>query len=101
MCHPPCVATLESEQLGASHIEDLPSVIPHGCIFRTIRANQMWPQLLLVLDHGREPILGTDTSVEAQTLAECVVTYLACLGIMYSIHPPLLLDFQILLVVEE
>lgn len=57
MGDPPNVTSLESEHLGASHVKDLPPVVPSGRVLFSVRFDKVWPQLLFVLDHRGEPVL--------------------------------------------
>ncbi len=43
----PRISALECEQFCTRHIEDLPSIEPHGCVVLSIRLFQMRPNLLL------------------------------------------------------
>ena len=53
----PGVSSLEREQLSTCNIEDLPPVVPHSSVLRSIRFRQMWPNLIFALDHFGEPVL--------------------------------------------
>jgi len=57
MAHTPSIASLEREQFCTSHIEDLPSIIPHSSILLTIGFCQMRPYFLLACRHLRQPVL--------------------------------------------
>jgi hypothetical protein len=57
MRHAPSVTPLISKQLCTRHVEDLPSVIPHGGVLFTIRLGEVWPNFLLACSHLRQPIL--------------------------------------------
>lgn len=54
----PDVTSLEREQFGTSHVENLPPIVPCGRVLLSVRINEVWPQLLLVLDHRGEPVLS-------------------------------------------
>lgn len=58
----PCVTSLVRKQLGAGQVEDLPSVVPGGRVLLSIRLDKMRPDLLLILDHEGEPVLGSKVS---------------------------------------
>lgn len=60
MRDPPRVASVKCEQFRTSHVEDLPPAIPRVCVVLAVSLLKMRPQLLPVLDHGCEPVLGKD-----------------------------------------
>lgn len=58
MSNPPNVTSLKREQLRASHVEDLPAIVPSGRIFLSVRLDKVRPKLLLILDHCGKPVLS-------------------------------------------
>ena len=82
MANSPLVATIPSKQLRASKVEHLPPVKPLAHALRTIRLDQMRPNLTLSSRHLRIPVL-------------------ACLRIVLAIDPPLMLELEIPLEVQQ
>lgn len=63
MGNSPSVSSLICEQLRAGHVEDLPAVVPSACIRLAISLHQMRPDLLLVRQHGGQPLLRLMSAV--------------------------------------
>ena len=82
MRNAPRVSTLIRKQLRARHIKDLPPIPPSYHLPLAIRLHKMRPNLLPTLNHLRQPVL-------------------ASLGIVLPIHPPLPLDLQIALKIQQ
>ena len=82
MAHPPCIPALPLEQFRTGKVEDLPSVPPRYDSFLSIRLQQPRPDRCLILTHGDQPVLTR-------------------LAIMHPVHPPLLLDSQIVLEIQQ
>ena len=82
MADSPLIATIPSKKLRASKVEHLPPVKPLAHALRTIRLDQMRPNLTLSSRHLRIPVL-------------------ACLRIVLAIDPPLMLELEIPLEVQQ
>lgn len=54
----PDVTSLKRKELRASHVEDLPPIVPRGRVLLSVRLDEVRPKLLLVLDHGGKPVLS-------------------------------------------
>lgn len=54
----PNVTSLKRKELRASHVEDLPPIVPRGSVFLSVRLDKMRPKLLLILDHCGKPVLS-------------------------------------------
>jgi hypothetical protein len=80
--HPPGIAPIEREQLRARHVEDLPPVKPPQRFALAVRLLNVRPDLLPLRRHLRQPGL-------------------TCLCVVLPVHPPLLLQPQVALEVEE
>lgn len=93
MGHSPGVSSLVRKQLRACHIEDLPSVIPHGSVGFSIGFGQMRPDFVLARDHLGQPILK---AISVEKVRACInTTYLACLCVVLARNPPLGLELEI------
>lgn len=57
MRNAPGVSALVCEQLGTSHVEDLPPLIPYACIILPVCCLEMWPYGFLVISHFDKPVL--------------------------------------------
>ena len=100
--HPPSISSLICEQLGASQIEDMPSIEPHRHSVFPVRLFQMRPYLALVFEHLDDPILECHLASSTwKGEASSQVAYLASLSIMLPIDPPLLLQLHILLEIVQ
>jgi hypothetical protein len=53
----PGIPALVGEEFGASHIKDLPSIIPHRSVLFPIGLLQMRPYLVFVCNHFAKPVL--------------------------------------------
>ena len=51
VAHTPGISSLKIEQLGASNVKDLPTVIPSSSLIFTVCLGQVRPDLVLILLH--------------------------------------------------
>lgn len=89
--HPPSFTSLICKKLCTSHVKDLPPVEPHGNVVLAVGLFKMWPYFVFAIIHLREPVLRLFSKGGWNELI-LGLSYLTCLGVVLSIHPPLLLQ---------
>lgn len=82
MAHPPGIPALESKELGAGHVKDLPSAKPHCRVFLAIRLLQASPNITICF---------------ASTSIHLGQPVLARSGVVLPTDPPLHLEREVVL----
>lgn len=97
----PGVSALVRKQLRTRHVEDLPAVVPRCCVFFAVRLDEVRPDFFLAGRHLGQPVLVTKESAGFKTKGERGRAHLAGLGIVLAIDPPLVLNLEIPLEIQQ